>query len=83
MWVRQTIFDQLIPAYKPLICRTKQATTTIKMIQLFEDASLALQDCFECTDWGVFKDCQDISELETVAGQPSEALSQSPNTAYR
>lgn len=53
------------------------------MIQLFEDASLALQDCFECTDWEVFKDCQDISELETVAGQPSEALSQSPNTAYR
>lgn len=32
-----------------------------------EDSSLALQGCFECTDWTVFQDsCSDINELTDV-----------------
>ena len=45
---------ELIPAYRPLICRTKPTTRTIQVWT--EEASSALQDCFEYTDWGVFKE---------------------------
>lgn len=41
------------PAYKPLICRTRPTTRTVKVWT--EEASSALQDCFECTDWEVFQ----------------------------
>lgn len=42
----------LMPAYKPLICRQK---TTTKLVKVWsEEATSALQDCFEVTDWGVF-----------------------------
>lgn len=51
---------ELIPAYKPLACRTKP---TIREVQVWtEEASSALQDCFEQTDWRVFKDGADLEE---------------------
>lgn len=44
----------LIPTYKPLQKREKPS---IKNISVWtEEASSTLQDCFECTDWDVFKE---------------------------
>ncbi len=51
---------ELIPAYRPLICRTKPTTRTIQVWT--EGVSSALQDCFEHTDWGVFKEGADLEE---------------------
>ncbi|KAI3354806.1 hypothetical protein L3Q82_004542 [Scortum barcoo] len=48
----------LIPAYKPLICRTRPTTRTVQVWT--EEVSSALQDCFECTDWEVFKEGTDL-----------------------
>ncbi|KAI3373391.1 hypothetical protein L3Q82_021937 [Scortum barcoo] len=48
----------MIPAYKPLICRTRPTTRTVQVWT--EEASSALQDCFECTDWEVFKEGTDL-----------------------
>ncbi|KAI3356803.1 hypothetical protein L3Q82_003463 [Scortum barcoo] len=48
----------LIPAYKPLICRTRPTTRTVQVWT--EEASSTLQDCFECTDWEVFKEGTDL-----------------------
>lgn len=45
------IFVELFPAYRPLICRICR---TIKVWT--EKATLAVQDLFEHTDWGVFKE---------------------------
>ena len=51
---------ELIPAYKPLACRTKP---TIRTVQVWtEEASSALQDCFEHTDWSVFSEGADLEE---------------------
>ena len=42
----------LIPAYIPLLTRSKP---TVKQIRAWpEGSTAALQDCFECTDWSVF-----------------------------
>ncbi|KAM4573377.1 uncharacterized protein PAE49_008206 [Odontesthes bonariensis] len=49
---------ELTPAYKPLICSTKPSTKTVQVWT--EEASSALQDCFEMTDWEVFKDSSDL-----------------------
>uniref|UniRef100_A0A3B3I9A9 Reverse transcriptase domain-containing protein n=1 Tax=Oryzias latipes TaxID=8090 RepID=A0A3B3I9A9_ORYLA len=54
---------ELTPTYRPLICRTKP---TIKTVQVWtEEASSALQDCFELTDWEVFKDGSDLEAYTT------------------
>ncbi|KAI3372217.1 hypothetical protein L3Q82_022662, partial [Scortum barcoo] len=50
--------ENLIPAYKPLICRTRPTTRTLQVWT--EEASSTLQDCFECTDWEVFKEGTDL-----------------------
>lgn len=53
----------LIPAYKPKICRQKQTkqTKTIKTVQVWtEEATAALQDCFDSTDWGIFAEGTDL-----------------------
>ncbi|KAI3368476.1 hypothetical protein L3Q82_025487, partial [Scortum barcoo] len=55
---RNHISVNLIPAYKPLICRTRPTTRTVQVWT--EEASSALQDCFECTDWEVFKEGTDL-----------------------
>ena len=51
---------ELIPAYRPLICRTKPTTRTIQVWT--EEASLALQDSFERIDWGMFIEGTDLEE---------------------
>ena len=52
---------ELIPAYRPLICRTKPTTRTIQVWT--EEAFSALQDCFEHTDGGVFKEGTYLEEF--------------------
>lgn len=58
---------ELIPAYKPLVCRTKPTTRTVQVWT--EEASSALQDCFENTVWSVF------SEEADLEGYTSSVLS--------
>ena len=58
---------ELIPAYKPLACRTKPTTRTVQVWT--EEASSALQDCFEHTVWSVF------SEEADLEGYTSSVLS--------
>lgn len=44
----------LIPAYNPLL---KLAKLVQKLITVWsDDAILTLQDCFQCTDWNLFKE---------------------------
>lgn len=44
----------LIPTYKPLGVREKP---TVRQVRVWsEGAKEALQDCFECTDWDMFKE---------------------------
>ncbi|KAK3545720.1 hypothetical protein QTP70_011351 [Hemibagrus guttatus] len=44
----------LIPAYRPLVRRSK---TVLKQIKTWPaGATSALQDCFECTDWNMFRE---------------------------
>jgi len=43
----------LIPAYSPLLTRGKP---TVKQVRVLPEGSVSvLQDCFECTDWDMFK----------------------------
>ncbi|KAI5624293.1 gastrula zinc finger protein XlCGF28.1-like [Silurus asotus] len=44
----------LIPAYRPLIKRSKPVLKQVKTWP--EGATSALQDCFECTDWDMFRE---------------------------
>ncbi|KAI5099333.1 proline-rich protein 12 isoform X1 [Silurus meridionalis] len=44
----------LIPAYRPLIRRSKPVLKQVKTWP--EGATSALQDCFECTDWDMFRE---------------------------
>lgn len=44
----------LTPAYRPLLTRSKPS---VKQIRTWpEGATSVLQDCFECTDWNVFRE---------------------------
>lgn len=43
----------LVPAYKPLLKHSKPVKKSIRIWP--ESADSALQDCFMCTDWEVFK----------------------------
>ncbi len=44
----------LIPAYRPLLKLTKPV---LKLITIWpENATSTLQDCFQCTDWNMFKE---------------------------
>ncbi|KAK0135743.1 hypothetical protein N1851_028366 [Merluccius polli] len=58
---------QLTPAYKPLLRRAKPGSKQVRVWP--ETADAALQDCFECTDWFIFREaatdddqCTDINE---------------------
>ncbi|KAI3370567.1 hypothetical protein L3Q82_007080 [Scortum barcoo] len=44
----------LIPAYKPLLIWEKPTVWQVR--KWSEGAMEALQDCFECTDWDMFKE---------------------------
>lgn len=58
MGISDHICVELIPTYKPLICRTKPKSKTVQVWT--EEASSALQDCFEHTEWEVFKGSSDL-----------------------
>ncbi len=63
----------LTPAYKPLLIRKKP---TVKQVRVWPEGAMeALQDCFECTDWDMFRaaatdiDCTRVEEYaESVSG---------------
>nr|XP_055074620.1 uncharacterized protein LOC129454148 [Misgurnus anguillicaudatus] len=44
----------LAPAYRPVVKRSRPVQKTIRVWP--EGAVAALQDCFECTDWDMFKE---------------------------
>ncbi|KAK2882761.1 hypothetical protein Q8A73_021694 [Channa argus] len=44
----------LIPAYRPLVRRSKPVLKQVKTLPA--GATSALQDCFECTDWDMFRE---------------------------
>ena len=55
----------LLPEYVSALRRERPVRKQVKIWS--EDSCLALQGCFECTDWSVFKDsCMDIDELTDV-----------------
>lgn len=55
----------LLPTYKTVFQREQVVKQKVKVWT--EDSSLALQGCFECTDWSVFLDSSDdINELTDV-----------------
>lgn len=45
--------EMLLPAYKPLVKREKPTVWQVRVWS--EGAMEALQDCFDCTDWEIFK----------------------------
>lgn len=56
---------QLMTAYRSALRRGKIITKQIH--NWTDDSKLSLQDCFEKTDWGMFKEsCSDIDELTDV-----------------
>ena len=59
------IIALLTPAYKPLLWRAKPGSNPIRVWP-----ETALQDCFECTDWSIFREavtdddqCTDINKF--------------------
>lgn len=56
---------QLIPSYRTALRRGK---TLIKHVKNWtEEAILSLKGCFDCTDWGMFKEsCTNINDLTDV-----------------
>ncbi len=55
----------LIPVYKTVLKKYKAETKSIR--KWSEDSSLALQGCFEYTNWEVFENsCSDIDDLTDV-----------------
>jgi len=55
----------LLPTYRSVLSREK---VCIKQVKVWSnDSSLALQGCFDCTDWSLFQeDCSDIDEVTDV-----------------
>ncbi|KAK3545782.1 hypothetical protein QTP70_012759 [Hemibagrus guttatus] len=50
----------LIPAYRPLVRRSKPVLKQVKIWP--EGATYALQDCFKCTDWNMFREAETNSD---------------------
>ena len=69
----------LMPAYRPLLTRSKPS---VKQIRTWpEGATSALQDCFDCTDWTVFKEAATSNQhvnlteyTESVTGYISKCM---------
>ncbi len=54
---------EMIPSYRPLICRTQPA---VKTVQVWNDEAISqLQDCFENTDWELFAQSTDLEEYSS------------------
>ncbi|XP_053702104.1 uncharacterized protein LOC128747907 [Synchiropus splendidus] len=57
----------LVPAYQPLLMREKPAVRTVRVWP--EGTISALQDCFERTDWSMFKDAATDCNQQTDVGE--------------
>ena len=56
----------LLPTYRPVLQRVKVQTRVVQVWN--EKSTLALQGCFDCTDWFALQDsCGSIDELTDVA----------------
>ncbi len=54
---------EMIPSYRPLICRTQPG---VKTVQVWSDEAISqLQDCFENTDWELFAQSTDLEEYSS------------------
>ena len=54
----------LIPAYRPLLTRVKP---TVRQVRVWPEGAIeALQDCFECTDWDMFKAAATDNQLTNL-----------------
>lgn len=62
----------LIPAYQPLLTRQKPAVKEVRVWP--EGAMSALQDCFECTEWSVFREAA-TNNLSTDVGEYAASVS--------
>ncbi|KAI5098276.1 gastrula zinc finger protein XlCGF28.1-like [Silurus meridionalis] len=72
----------LIPAYRPLIRRSKPVLKQVKTWP--EGATSALQDCFECTDWDMFREAAtygDSINLEEYTSSVTSYISKSGDKA--
>uniref|UniRef100_A0A1A8ATP4 Reverse transcriptase domain-containing protein n=1 Tax=Nothobranchius furzeri TaxID=105023 RepID=A0A1A8ATP4_NOTFU len=66
----------LIPAYRPLVKRAKPVLRKAKTWPA--GATSALQDCFECTDWNMFREAAtygDSTDLEEYTSSVSSYIS--------
>lgn len=55
---------EMLPSYRPLICRTQPAV--VKTVQVWsEEAISQLHDCFENTDWELFAQSTDLEEYDS------------------
>lgn len=66
----------LIPAYRPLVRRSKPV---LKQVKTWPAGAIsALQDCFECTDWHMFREAAtdgDSTNLEEYASSVTSYIS--------
>ncbi len=54
---------EMIPSYRPLICRTQPG---VKTVQVWSDEAISqLQDCFANTDWELFAQSTDLEEYSS------------------
>ncbi|KAI5102820.1 gastrula zinc finger protein XlCGF28.1-like [Silurus meridionalis] len=63
----------LIPAYRPLVRRSKPILKQVKTWP--EGATSALQDCFECTDWDMFREAATNGDSINLEGYTSSVTS--------
>ncbi|KAK3507012.1 hypothetical protein QTP70_000565 [Hemibagrus guttatus] len=66
----------LIPAYRPLIRHSKPV---LKLVKTWPEGAIpALQDCFECTDWDMFREAAtngDTTDLEEYTSSVTSYIS--------
>ncbi|KAK3529960.1 hypothetical protein QTP86_009346 [Hemibagrus guttatus] len=66
----------LIPAYRPLIRRSKPV---LKLVKTWPEGAIsALLDCFECTDWDMFREAAtkgDTTDLEEYTSSVTSYIS--------
>ena len=63
----------LLPTYSQLIKRVKPSVKTVKVWT--DEGIAALQDCFECTDWHMFRDATTQENLISLEGYTSTVTS--------
>lgn len=71
----------LLPTYKPLLIREKPTT---KQVRVWPTGAIeALQDCFECTDWDMFKDAATVNQHTQIEEYAQIVLAYIQNESVR